>query len=80
MVNTTCKLEVQQQVFMDKFETKATEGYPLKPLLWERSIYDIFMVWTHGEAQLEAFMKYLNSQHLIWSIPTIAPIEINQFV
>ena len=47
-------------IFMDKFETKALENYPLKPLLWKRFIDDIFMVWTHGEEQLNKFVNYLN--------------------
>ena len=35
-------------LFMDRFETKALEGYHLKPLTWLRFIDDIFMIWTHG--------------------------------
>ena len=42
-------------IFMDKFETKALENYSLKPLLWKRFIDDIFMVWSHGEDQLNHF-------------------------
>ena len=40
-------------LFMDRFETKALEGYPLKPLTWKRFNDDIFMV----------FIEYLNSLH-----------------
>ena len=50
-------------LFMDRFETKALEGYPLKPLTWKRFIDDIFMVWTHGEDSLNKFIEYLNSLH-----------------
>ena len=31
-------------IFMDMFETRALENYPLKPLLWIRFIDDSFMV------------------------------------
>ena len=50
-------------IFMDKFETRALNNYPLKPLLWKRFIDDIFMVWTHGEEQLNKFVEYLNGIH-----------------
>ena len=29
-------------LFMDRFETKAFNNYPLKPLIWKRFIEDIF--------------------------------------
>ena len=48
---------------MDRFETKALANWPLKPLLWLRFIDDIWMVWTHGEDQLNEFITYLNSIH-----------------
>ena len=50
-------------LFMDRFETKALAGYPLKPLTWKRFIDDIFLVWTHGEESLKRFIDYLNSLH-----------------
>ena len=50
-------------LFMDRFETKALAGYPLKPLIWKRFIDDIFMIWIHGEDSLNKFIEYLNSLH-----------------
>ena len=50
-------------LFMDRFETKALAGYPLKPLTWKRFIDDIFLGWTHGEESLKKFIDYLNSLH-----------------
>ena len=50
-------------LFMDRFETKALAGFPLKPLTWKRFIDDCFMVWTHGEESLKTFIEYLNSLH-----------------
>ena len=49
--------------FMDRFETKALQNWPLKPLHWLRFIDDIFMIWTHGEDKLEEFFTYLNGIH-----------------
>ena len=48
---------------MDRFETHALAGYPLKSLVWKRFIDDIFMIWTHGEESLNHFIEYLNSLH-----------------
>ena len=48
-------------LFMDRFETRALDGYYLKSLVWKRFIDDIFMVWTHGEESLNHFIEYLNS-------------------
>ena len=50
-------------LFMDRFETEALAGFPLKPLTWKRFIDDIFMIWTHGEQSLKQFIDYLNSLH-----------------
>ena len=47
----------------DRFETKALNNWPLKPLIWLRFIDDIFMIWTHGEDKLEEFITYLNGIH-----------------
>ena len=47
-------------LFMDRFETKALDGWDKKPLLWLRFIDDIFMIWTHGLDELQNFIKYLN--------------------
>ena len=50
-------------LFMDRFETRALENYPLKPMLWLGFIHDIFMIWTHGEDHLTNFITYLNNIH-----------------
>ena len=50
-------------LFMDRFETKALEDWDKKTLIWLRFIDDIFMIWTHGEEELQKFFKYLNSIH-----------------
>ena len=50
-------------LFMGEFERKALEGYVDKPFLWLRYIYDILMVWTHGNEKLESFIAYWLKQH-----------------
>ena len=50
-------------LFMDRFETKALDGWPLKPTLWLRYIDDICMIWPHGKKELDKFIEYLNSIH-----------------
>jgi hypothetical protein len=48
-------------IFMHIFETGALSQSRLRPALWLRFIYDIFMVWPHYEASLADFVDYLNS-------------------
>ena len=56
-------------LFRDRFETKALDGYPLKPLTRKRFIDDIFMIWTHGEDSLNKFIEYLNAYTRLLSSP-----------
>ena len=46
---------------MAHFEKHAITTYRLKPKMWIRYIDDIFMVWSHGDVELENFVQYLNS-------------------
>ena len=46
-------------LFMDKFKTKALKNYPLQPLIWKRFIDDIFLIWKHGQAELDKFVAYI---------------------
>ena len=50
-------------LFMDRFETKALENWPRKPIIWLRFIDDIFMIWQHGRDELDQFIVYLNQIH-----------------
>ena len=47
-------------LFMDRFETKALDGWGIKPTIWLRFIDDIFMIWTHGRKEFDNFIEYLN--------------------
>ena len=46
---------------MDEVEQKLLERQSEKPLIWLRYIDDIFFIWTHGEQELERFLKDLNN-------------------
>ena len=50
-------------LFMDRFETRALKSWDKQPLLWLRFIDDIFMIWNHGQEELDRFIKYINNIH-----------------
>lgn len=50
-------------IFMGTLETKFLDNYPLKPLFYKRYIDDIFLVWSHGEENLNKFISDFNKAH-----------------
>ena len=50
-------------LFMGDLETKILKDCDKKPFTWWRYIDDIFMLWQHGEKELEKFLKFLNCYH-----------------
>lgn len=48
-------------LFMEKFEKKALDSYPLKPKSWVRFVDDTSVNWPHGENELNNFLDHLNS-------------------
>ena len=50
-------------IFMEWFEEKYIYSYTKQPLLWKRYIDDVFMIWQHGQKELDLFVKYLNNCH-----------------
>ena len=64
-------------LFMDKFETKALEQYPLKPLIWKRFIDVIVMIWIHGEHELQKFVEYLNIHPTIKFTHEFSKTDVN---
>ena len=46
---------------MDEVEQNFLQTQSKKQLSWLRYIDDIFFIWTHGEQELEIFLKHLNS-------------------
>lgn len=49
-------------LFMEGFETRPIESFPLKPKLWKRFVDDTFIIWPHGQEKLNIFLQLLNSQ------------------
>ena len=50
-------------LYMADFEERCVYPYATQPLLWKRYIDDIFIIWTHGDTTLDAFVSYLNNCH-----------------
>ena len=48
-------------LFMAKLEEEFLSSRTLKPLVWKRFIDDIFIIWTHGEQNLNHFLEDLNT-------------------
>jgi len=47
--------------FMETFEVNALDTAPKKPKCWFRYVNDTFVVWTHGEDELQRFLVHLIS-------------------
>ena len=45
-------------IYMDQVEQKFLAMQINQPLIWLRYIDDIFFIWTHGEKELEKFVKF----------------------
>ena len=50
-------------MFMGDFERKHIYTYRLQPRIWVRFIDDIFLLWTHGQMELDLFIQHLNRAH-----------------
>ena len=50
-------------IFMDSLEEDILSNSLLKPLVWWRYTDDIFMMWEHGEEELQKFLEILNCYH-----------------
>lgn len=48
-------------LFMEKFEKKALDSYPLKPKFWIRFVDDTNVNWPRGEEELKNFLDHLNN-------------------
>ena len=49
--------------YMEKFEEIILETAPLKPKAWYRYVDDTFIVWNHGQEELDNFLQHLNSKN-----------------
>ena len=54
---------VAANLYMEHFEEVALQTAPLPPKLWTRYVDDTFVVWPHGQTELERFHGHLNAQH-----------------
>ena len=50
-------------IFMEETKTTFLKTQRLQPFIWLRHIDGIFFIWTHGEEQLNLFLKDLNEFH-----------------
>ena len=50
-------------LFMGYFEERFLDSCELKPWVWWRFLDDVFMIWLHGEEELNNFLSKLNSFH-----------------
>ena len=48
-------------IYMDDVKQRFLETQSKKPLIWLRYIDDIFFIWSHGEQELERFLKDLKN-------------------
>ena len=48
---------------MDKIETTFLQILELQPLVWFRYSYSIFFICTHGEQELQTFLRSLIEFH-----------------
>ena len=50
-------------IYMEAFEERALQSARLAPKLWTRYVDDTFVVWPHGDEELEQFHDHLNGQN-----------------
>ena len=50
-------------LFLADLEEKLLHSYDFKPSVWWRYIDDVFLIWTHGEEELQKFVDCLNASH-----------------
>ena len=50
-------------IFMHKIETELLQKSPLQPTFFKRFIDDIFLIWPHGEEELQKFLEMINNHH-----------------
>jgi hypothetical protein len=51
---------IVDEIYMEWFEKKAIETYPLKPKLWKRFVDDTYVVWPHGRDYLYKFKDHMS--------------------
>ncbi|GJQ84395.1 hypothetical protein Trydic_g3871 [Trypoxylus dichotomus] len=51
---------VLSNIYLDEFEGRAMDSYELKPKMLLRYVDDTFVIWPHGEEEINGFLQYLN--------------------
>ena len=51
-------------LYMEHLEENALQTAPLSPRLWLHYVDDTFVLWPHGQDELQRFHEHLNGQHL----------------
>ena len=49
--------------YVERFEQLILESASLKPKVWLRYVDDTFVVWNHGEEELQLFLQHINSKN-----------------
>ena len=69
-------------LFMAKFEEDMITSYHsstgFKPLVWYRYIDDIFLIWTHGNDELEKFLLFVENYSDMKKMKSIIKFEVNK--
>ena len=50
-------------LYLEHLEETALQSACLKPKLWVRYVDDTFVIWPHGQEELQSFHNHLNQQH-----------------
>ena len=53
---------VVDKLYMEYFEKKALESYPLKTREWKQFVDNTKFIWPHRREKLDDFLKHMNSQ------------------
>ena len=73
-------------IFMGRLEQRLLKNQSKQPMVWWRFIDDIFLVWTHGETSLQAFVDNLNTSHdtikftASWSTKEVAYLDTRVYL
>ncbi|GJQ86455.1 hypothetical protein Trydic_g10362 [Trypoxylus dichotomus] len=51
---------VLSNIYMEEFERRAMDSYELKPKMWLRYVDDTFVIWPHGEEEINGLLQHLN--------------------
>ncbi|GJQ71095.1 hypothetical protein Trydic_g1001 [Trypoxylus dichotomus] len=51
---------VLSNIYTEEFERRAMDSYELKPKMWLRYVDDTFVIWPHGEEEINGFLQHLN--------------------